>query len=139
MNPNDIQKRWDSFQPKTPDFRREGGVKLVITPSGYGVREDLEGRLYHLAEWDLVVGRDEKPAERLARQEVKIQSEALAITMEVPRDKLLGKGKTLQTKPSRKCDCQCALEDGRIVKPSSVFVTYRTPLGIRRYRILNES
>ncbi|TWU18013.1 hypothetical protein [Allorhodopirellula heiligendammensis] len=110
-------------------WRRADGVRLMASPSGYGVREDLEGRLIPISKDDFVIGRDDRRAATFIRQELKKQSELLARRMMVDRRAVVGKHKVLQTERASKRLCRIQVSsEGHTVLPDP-FICYETPAG----------
>lgn len=115
-------------------WRHEGGVLLVATPSGMGVREDGVGRLHALLDCDFVVGRDEPRLPRFFRDEAKRATADLLREMKVPRDLVVGRKAPVKTTGCRPRDCKVNVADGRLVypKPFVVYVSEKGNLLARR-------
>lgn len=139
MTLSELRKRWDAFQPKLPDWRRVDGQRLLITPSGYGVRENGESGLVIVSKEDFIVGRDER---RMTRALARACSEAtwgLERVMEVPRECVLGKTASLQCTQISAKECRGRIADGRFIKPDFMFVTYQAKDGRRlRFRVFGD-
>ena len=144
MNTATLKKTWDRFKVKDVDpWTRRNGVRLMVSTSPqYAVREDGEGRLVPIGNVECLVGRDEAKARRLIRQEAKRCTEELMKAVQVPREAVVGKEKTLRTERARKMDISLVpdLATGKLAKPSGLYATYRTPAGKTKIvRVLEDS
>jgi hypothetical protein len=140
MTVEEVVQKWESFKlPNIDLWARRDGVKLIITPSGCGIRVDGEGKLIRVTKDDYVIGRDEWRAFQFVVRTKRLQTKLLEQHMRVPKEAVIGKKKTLQTAATQAKYCKimtCEDDNGNValIKPNEVFVTYTNEAGhvIRR-------
>lgn len=130
-----LVKRFASFRVRQIDtWRRVDGQLLVITPSGYGLREDGIGKLVPISKEDFIVGRDERRMHSLLRSHATSETWRLRELMTVERHQVIGKTKLISTRPIRKRLTNVLLLSGQRPAIPKLFVRYMTPAGNYRYR-----
>jgi len=128
---------FDSFRmPKACPYKKIDGVRLMITPSGYGLREDGVGKLIPVSKADILIGRDDHRARAAIRNLARSISQEVARLVVVNRCDAIGKAKRFETKPTKRRFCMVTVgADGEFVLPQP-FVVYESKKGRKIYRSL---
>lgn len=117
-------------------WTKVGGVRLMVTPSGFCVREDMTGPLFLAPRSYIIFGRKGDADKRLRMCDSMAEklSLELALACEVSRDHI---DQLFETSRSRKRDCMVKYDrdSQKFVKPDP-FVTVRTKNGNLSYRLI---